>query len=108
MSVCAEAPLQPLALTPRVMRLWWEAGHGHMRESRCPGLPAVSELHSGLQVSPFATQASPVISVACILGAEHLVFRTTLAVHRLPCSERRYASAASGKDPGRVWEEEML
>lgn len=77
-------------------------------KSRRPGLSAVSELHSGLQVSPFATRASPVSSVACILGAEPLGFRITLAVHRLPCSEKRHASPASGKDPGRVWEEDML
>lgn len=65
-------------------------------------------LHSGLQVSPFATRASPVSSVDCILDAEPLAFRITLAVHRLPCSERRHASAASREDPGWVWEEEML
>lgn len=66
------------------------------------------ELHSGLQVSPFTTRASPVSSVACVLDAGPLGFRITLAVHRLPCSGRRNAWAASGEDPGRVWEEEML
>lgn len=67
-------------------------------------LLAFSELHGGVQVRPLVTHASLVSSVACIPDAEPPGFRMALAVHRLPCLERRDASTASREDHGRILE----